>query len=76
MSKQIIFNPIDNEPKNSRVCAKVGKSRKDKFMRKCKEMGLSETQFIEKICDCAIIFLDNNTKLAVDMIMKEARASK
>lgn len=65
-------NPLDLEPKNHRISGRVGKTRKEKFIAKCNAAGLSETQFLEKVCDCIVIFVDENVKKAIKLL-REAK---
>ncbi len=65
-------NPLDSEKKNFRISARVGKSRKENFTSKCHAAGLSESQFLEKICDCQIIFVDNNAKEALRIMFNDS----
>ncbi|HUW43832.1 MAG TPA: hypothetical protein VMV95_02650 [Bacillota bacterium] len=64
-------NPLDFEPKNHNINVRVCKTRKEKFKDKCNRAGMSETQFLEKVCDCTIIFMDENVKKALKLMKEE-----
>jgi len=54
--------------KNNRLSFRISSERKELFKEKCKTLGLSEIEFIEKICDEPIIFLDNKFKLNIEWV--------
>lgn len=54
--------------KNNRLSFRISKEKRDKYLEKCKILGLSEIEFMEKIIDEPIIFLDNKFKLNIEWV--------
>lgn len=51
-----------NRNKINQIKVMVNDETIKNFINKCKELGMSKTQFIEKISNEPIIFLDKNAK--------------
>jgi len=57
--------------KNNKIIVKVEKETIDNFDKKCYDLGLTRTQFIEKIAREDIVFLDNNSKKLIKLLVPQ-----
>lgn len=54
--------------KNHRLSFRLSKERKDRFLMKCRQLGISEIKLMEKICDEPLIFLEGKFKLKAEWV--------
>lgn len=54
--------------KNNRLSFRVSNEMKNNFKKKCRQLGITEIEFIEKICEEPLIFLDKKFKLNVEWV--------
>lgn len=54
--------------KNNKIVVKVDNDTLENFNKKCIEQGLNRTEYIEKIANNDIIFLDRNAKKVINLI--------
>lgn len=57
--------------KNNKIVVKVAKETLDNFDSKCYDLRLTRTQFIEKIANEDIVFLDNNSKKLIKLLIPQ-----